>query len=122
GEDGPTHQPVEQTANLRMTPNLSVWRPCDMVESAVAWKAAVASRETPTALIFTRQKTQAQTRDQAAFDSVHRGGYVLRDGGGSPQAILIATGSEVGLAMQAAELLEAEGINARVVSMPCVEV
>ena len=121
GEDGPTHQPVEQIANLRSTPNLHTWRPCDTVESAVAWKSAIASRSTPTALIFTRQKTQAQTRSAEAFGNIERGGYILADSEGEPQAIIIATGSEVELGVAAAQQLAAEGIQARVVSMPCVE-
>ena len=121
GEDGPTHQPVEQIANLRSTPNLHTWRPCDTVESAVAWKSAIASRSTPTALIFTRQKTQAQARIAEAFGNIERGGYILADSEGEPQAIIIATGSEVELGVAAAQQLAAEGIQARVVSMPCVE-
>jgi transketolase len=122
GEDGPTHQPVEQITNLRTTPNLTTWRPCDTVESAFAWQAAIASTDSPTALIFTRQKTVAQARDQSAFDNVHRGGYILRDTAGDPDAIVIATGSEVELAVAAAESLSAAGVQVRVVSMPCVEV
>ena len=122
GEDGPTHQPVEQITNLRTTPNLDTWRPCDTVESAIAWQSAVASTDRPTALIFTRQKTIAQLRDKATFDNVHRGGYVLRDTQGHPDAIVIATGSEVELAVAAAESLASSNVKVRVVSMPCVEV
>ena len=121
GEDGPTHQPVEQISNLRSTPNLHTWRPCDTVESAVAWKSAVASRSTPTALIFTRQKTQAQQRAAAVFNNIHKGGYILLDCEDSPQVILIATGSEVELAVAAAQKLGAADMRVRVVSMPCVE-
>jgi transketolase len=122
GEDGPTHQPVEQLANLRTTPNLATWRPCDTVESAVAWKSAIASRSTPTALVFTRQKTTAQVRSEEAFANIERGGYVLYEPAQSPQVALIATGSEVGITLQAAQTLAAQGIAARVVSMPCEEV
>ena len=121
GEDGPTHQPVEQITNLRTTPNLNTWRPCDTVESAIAWQSAIASTDRPTALIFTRQKTVAQARDKATFDNVQRGGYVLRDTQGQPDAIVIATGSEVELAVAAAESLASANIKVRVVSMPCVE-
>lgn len=122
GEDGPTHQPVEQITNLRTTPNLNTWRPCDTVESAIAWHSAVASTDRPTALIFTRQKTVAQARDKATFDNVQRGGYVLRDTQGQPDVIVIATGSEVELAVAAAESLVSANVKVRVVSMPCVEV
>lgn len=121
GEDGPTHQPVEQIANLRSTPNLFTWRPCDTVESAVAWRSAVASRTAPSALIFTRQKTQGQARDKQTFENIQRGGYTLIDCDGDPQAIVIATGSEVEVAVAAAQQLAAEGVCVRVVSMPCVE-
>ena len=121
GEDGPTHQPIEQLANLRSTPGLSTWRPCDTVESAVAWKAAIASKSAPTALIFSRQKTKAQPRDAQTLLEVERGGYILRDSQESPQAIIIATGSEVELAMQAARELDQSGIGVRVVSMPCLD-
>ncbi len=120
GEDGPTHQPVEQLTNLRTTPGLETWRPCDTVESAFAWEAALANRQ-PTALIFTRQNTAAQARDEATFASIERGGYVLLDCDGTPELILIATGSEVELAVDAARTLQAEGVQARVVSMPCAE-
>jgi transketolase len=122
GEDGPTHQPVEQITNLRTTPNLNTWRPCDTVESAIAWQSAIASRETPSALIFTRQKTVAQARDKDTFNNVKRGGYILRDTDGQPDAIVIATGSEVELAVAAAESLASANVQVRVVSMPCVEV
>jgi transketolase len=124
GEDGPTHQPVEQLTNLRTTPGLATWRPCDTVECAVAWEAAIAQRQAPTALIFTRQKTLPQARDAAAFAAVGRGGYVLRaeQGEGCPDAIVIATGSEVALAVTAAERLAGEGLRVRVVSMPSTDV
>jgi len=122
GEDGPTHQPIEQLTNLRTTPGMSLWRPCDTVESAVAWEAAMARRDGPSALVFTRQKTAPQRRDAEAFAAIGRGGYVLyreRDAG-APDAVVIATGSEVGLAMEAAEALAGE-VDVRVVSMPSVD-
>lgn len=118
GEDGPTHQPVEHVASLRLIPRLQVWRPCDTPESAVAWKAALESPSTPTALIFTRQGLPQQSRTPEQLENVARGGYVLKEPGGSPDAILIASGSEVGLAMEAAGELESAGIAVRVVSMP----
>ncbi len=118
GEDGPTHQPIEQIANLRHTPNMSCWRPCDAVESAVAWKAALERTDGPTAMIFSRQNLPHQTRSDEQLANIARGGYILRDTDGQPDAILIATGSEVGLAMDAAEALSAEGKQVRVVSMP----
>ena len=119
GEDGPTHQPIEQIASLRGTPNLNTWRPCDMAESAVAWKSAIERKDGPSALIFTRQNLVHQARDNIQLDNVARGGYVLHDCAGHPEAILIATGSEVALAMQAAEQLALNGRHIRVVSMPC---
>ncbi|WP_415902631.1 transketolase [Neptuniibacter sp. QD29_5] len=118
GEDGPTHQPVEQVANLRHTPNMSTWRPCDAVESAVAWKAALERADGPTAMIFSRQGLPHQARSEEQIANIAKGGYILRDTDGQPDAILIATGSEVGLAMGAAEALASEGTNVRVVSMP----
>jgi len=122
GEDGPTHQPIEQLTNLRTTPGMSLWRPCDTVECAVAWEAAMARRDGPSALVFTRQKTDPQRRDAAAFEAIGRGGYVLRAerDAGAPDAVVIATGSEVGLAMRAAESLAGE-VDVRVVSMPSVD-
>ena len=120
GEDGPTHQPVEQLTNLRTTPGLETWRPCDTVETAVAWQQAVAG-DKPSALIFTRQNTQPQPRSDEVFANIERGGYVLQDGAGAADVILIATGSEVELAVAAAVTLAGEGVNARVVSMPCAE-
>ncbi|MEM6573741.1 MAG: transketolase [Pseudomonadota bacterium] len=120
GEDGPTHQPVEHVASLRLIPNPEVWRPCDTVETAWAWKAAVERRDGPTTLVLTRQGLPHQQRDADTLASVERGGYVLKDSSSeTPALILIATGSEVTLAMAAAETLEAEGIGTRVVSMPC---
>ncbi|MDV7213509.1 transketolase [Azotobacter beijerinckii] len=118
GEDGPTHQPVEQLAGLRSTPNLDTWRPCDAVESAVAWTCAVERRDGPSALVFSRQNLPHQARSEAQIADIARGGYVLKDCAGEPELILIATGSEVGLAVQAFEALTAEGRRARVVSMP----
>ena len=115
GEDGPTHQAVEQTATLRLMPNMSVWRPCDAVESMVAWKAAIERRDGPTSLLFSRQGLPHQARTPEQVSAIERGGYVLREGG---DALLIATGSEVGIAMDAAALLSGRGIEARVVSMP----
>lgn len=122
GEDGPTHQPVEQLTNLRTTPNLNTWRPCDTVETAVAWRSALAAQDRPSALVFTRQKTRAQARGAEAFQNIERGGYVLRGCDGTPDLILIATGSEVELAVQAGEALTREGVNCQVVSMPCCEI
>jgi transketolase len=118
GEDGPTHQPVEHVSSLRLIPNLSVWRPCDTVESAVAWKCAIEESTGPSVLIFTRQNLPHQQRDDEQVSGIGRGGYVLREAGGPLQAIIIATGSEVGLAMSAAEDLAAQNFNVRVVSMP----
>lgn len=122
GEDGPTHQPVEQVASLRTTPNMSTWRPCDTVESAVAWQAAIQRSGGPTSLIFSRQGLDVMPRNAAQVEAVKRGGYVLRDCDSAPQAIIIATGSEVGVAMQAADVLQADGLAVRVVSMPSTDV
>ena len=118
GEDGPTHQAVEQIPTLRMIPNMSVWRPCDTVESAVAWKAGLKKQNGPSCLIFSRQKLEFQERDAQAIANIEKGGYILRDSEGEPDAIVIATGSEVALAVKAAK---ASSKNVRVVSMPCVE-
>jgi len=118
GEDGPTHQPVEQTATLRMIPRMSVWRPCDAVETAVAWKAAVQKNNGPTSLILSRQGLAHQDRTDAQIADIAKGGYILKDSDGAPEAIVIATGSEVGLAMEAAA---ASGKNVRVVSMPSTD-
>jgi transketolase len=117
GEDGPTHQPIEQTATLRLMPNLDVWRPCDSVEAFVAWQVAVENRSTPTALILTRQNLPHQARDAAQIAAIRRGGYVLSDADAA-QAVIIATGSEVGLAVSAQQTLAAKGIAVRVVSLP----
>jgi len=122
GEDGPTHQPVEQLTSLRSTPNLSTWRPCDAVESAVCWKSALERNEGPSALIFSRQNLQHQDRDAEQLAAIARGGYVLKDCEDKPEAILIATGSEVQLAVEAAEALTAQGKQVRVVSMPSTDV
>nr|WP_315298793.1 transketolase [Raoultella terrigena] len=122
GEDGPTHQPVEQIASLRLTPNLSTWRPCDQVESAVAWKYGVERQDGPTALIFSRQNLTQQERTWQQVQDIARGGYILKDCNGQPQLILIATGSEVELAVAAWQQLTAEGVKARVVSMPSTDV
>ena len=122
GEDGPTHQPVEQLAALRATPNLMNWRPCDQVESAVAWKAAIERTDGPTTLIFTRQNLPQQTRSAQQLADISRGGYILCDCTGTPELIIIATGSEVELAMQAATELSAQGRAVRVVSMPSTDV
>ena len=120
GEDGPTHQPVEQVANLRNTPNLHTWRPCDTVESAVSWKSAIERNDGPSALIFSRQGLPHQARDAEQVAAITKGGYILKDCAGTPDAIIIATGSEVSLAVEAAEKLA--GKNIRVVSMPCAEI
>ncbi|HGS4462422.1 TPA: transketolase [Vibrio metschnikovii] len=121
GEDGPTHQPVEQIASLRLTPNMSTWRPCDQVESAVAWKLAIERKEAPSALIFSRQNLAQQPRTAAQVADIAKGGYILKDCAGKPELILIATGSEVELAVKAAEQLTAEGKHVRVVSMPSTD-
>jgi len=123
GEDGPTHQPIEHLASLRMIPHNVVWRPCDAVESAVAWKAAIERKEGPSCLIFSRQNLAHQSRTDAQLGLIEFGGYVLSDPpGGTFDLILIATGSEVDLAMQTARALAPQGIAARVVSMPCTNV
>ncbi|MBH8611281.1 transketolase [Pseudomonas mohnii] len=122
GEDGPTHQPIEQLASLRCTPNLDTWRPADAVESAVSWKHALERKDGPSALIFSRQNLQHQTRSALQIADISRGGYVLKDCAGEPELILIATGSEVGLAVQAFDKLTEQGRKVRVVSMPCTSV
>ncbi|WP_224055899.1 transketolase [Vibrio penaeicida] len=121
GEDGPTHQPVEQIASLRLTPNMSTWRPCDQVESAVAWKLAIERRDGPTSLIFSRQNLAQQERDAAQVADIAKGGYILKDSDGKPELILIATGSEVELTIEAAAQLTAAGKKVRVVSMPSTD-
>ena len=118
GEDGPTHQPVEQTATLRMIPNMHVWRPSDAVESAVAWKVAIERPDGPSTLIFSRQNLMHVSRTADQIAAIEKGGYVLRDCEGTPDAILIATGSEVELVIKAQEALSQSGKNVRVVSMP----
>lgn len=120
GEDGPTHQPVEQVANLRNTPNLNTWRPCDTVESATSWKSAIERQDGPSALIFSRQNLKHQDRTPEQVANIAKGGYILRDCAGTPDAIIIATGSEVELATAAAEQLSNKKV--RVVSMPCAEI
>ncbi|KQO44487.1 transketolase [Pseudomonas chengduensis] len=122
GEDGPTHQPIEQLASLRGTPNLDTWRPADAVESAVAWKYAIERADGPSALVFSRQNLPHQPRDAQQLADIARGGYVLKDSVGEPELILIATGSEVGLAVAAYDKLTAAGHKVRVVSMPSTSV
>ena len=121
GEDGPTHQPVEQMASLRVTPNVSTWRPCDQVESAIAWQYAVERKDGPTALIFSRQNLKQQERTEEQLANVYRGGYILNNCSGTPELILIATGSEVELAVAAYHELTAAGRKVRVVSMPSTD-
>tara|TARA_B110000503_G_scaffold122685_1_gene187525 strand:- start:1551 stop:3545 length:1995 start_codon:yes stop_codon:yes gene_type:complete len=122
GEDGPTHQPVEQLTTLRSTPNLETWRPCDTIESAACWKRALERHNGPSALVFSRQNLTAQLRSKQQVADISRGGYILYEASGDLDAIIIATGSEVGLALDSANLLSEKGINARVVSMPCAEI
>ncbi|MCQ4233988.1 transketolase [Pseudomonas stutzeri] len=122
GEDGPTHQPIEQLTSLRTTPNLDTWRPADTVESAVAWKYALERKDGPSALIFSRQNLPFHVRDNETEAAIARGGYILKNCVGEPELILIATGSEVSLAVQAADQLAAQGRKVRVVSMPCTSV
>ena len=119
GEDGPTHQAVEQIPTLRMIPRMDVWRPCDTVETAVAWRKAIEKNDGPSCLIFSRQGLPFQSREAAQIADIERGGYVLRDCDGTPDAIVIATGSEVGIAVEAAT---ASSKKVRVVSMPCTSV
>jgi len=122
GEDGPTHQPIEQLANLRTTPNMSVWRPCDAVETAVAWKLALLRRSGPTSLVFSRQGLPHQTRSDDQLAGIERGAYVLEDCQGQSELIVIATGSEVSIARDAVKALQANGVKARLVSMPSTDV
>lgn len=122
GEDGPTHQPIEQVANLRLTPNLVTWRPCDAAETAVAWKSAIERTDGPSALVFSRQGLPAQPRSTEQLADVARGGYILKDSASAPDVILIGTGSEVGVAMAAADQLSESGVAVRVVSMPSTSV
>ena len=122
GEDGPTHQPIEQVASLRLTPNMSTWRPCDQVEAAVAWKFAIERKVGPTALILSRQNLAQQDRNNEQLANIAKGGYVLKDCTGKPDLILIATGSEVELAVESAAQLTSQGKQVRVVSMPATDV
>ena len=122
GEDGPTHQPVEHIASLRLMPNMSVWRPCDTVETAVAWRCALENDTGPTSLVLTRQGVPHQNRAAQQIADIARGGYVLKDCDGMPDILLIATGSEVSLAIEAAEALGGDGVRARVVSLPSTDV
>ncbi|XOV78991.1 MAG: transketolase [Aestuariibacter sp.] len=122
GEDGPTHQPVEQMASLRYTPNLQNWRPCDQVESAVAWKCAIENKDGPSTLVFSRQGLAQQPRSDEQLANIQRGGYKLVDCDGQPDVILIATGSEVGITVEAAKQLTAKGTKVRVISMPSTDV
>jgi transketolase len=118
GEDGPTHQPIEKLASLRVIPHIDVWRPCDAVETAVAWGRALDNRNGPTLLVLTRQACTHQARDAAQVTNIARGGYVLIDPPGVPEAIVIATGSEVGIAAEAVRGMNANGHRVRLVSMP----
>ena len=120
GEDGPTHQPIEQVASLRIIPQLELWRPCDAAETAVAWRAAIENRSAPTCLVLTRQAVPPQPRDAAQLAAAARGGYVLIDSDGPPEAIVIATGSEVAIAADAVRAVAATGRRVRLVSMPCL--
>ena len=121
GEDGPTHQPVEHSASMRLIPNLSLWRPADTVESAVAWRLAAESTDQPFSMVFSRQTLPFQQRSEQQIEDIKKGGYVLKDANGDADVILIATGSEIGLAMDSAVELEKDGVAVRVVSMPSVD-
>lgn len=121
GEDGPTHQPVEQTPTLRLIPNMHLWRPCDAVESAVAWRQAIEKTDGPSCLLFTRQGVKHQARSEQQVADIAKGAYVLADCEGDAELIIIATGSEVGIAMEATQALQAQGKNVRLVSMPSAE-
>jgi transketolase len=118
GEDGPTHQPIEHLASLRLIPHMDLWRPCDAVETAAAWGTAIENRDGPTCLIFTRQPVVHQARDAAQLAAIKRGGYVLIESDGAPEAIVIATGSEVGIAADAVRSVAGTGRKIRLVSMP----
>ncbi|MDD2724466.1 MAG: transketolase [Methylovulum sp.] len=122
GEDGPTHQPIEQTATLRLIPNMQVWRPCDAVETSVAWRSAIERKDGPSVLVFSRQNLTHVPRNQEQIDAISRGAYIVADSEGVADAIIIATGSEVELALKAAEQLKASGKNIRVVSMPSTNI
>ncbi|PCJ27774.1 MAG: transketolase [SAR86 cluster bacterium] len=121
GEDGPTHQPIEQLSNLRTTPNMSVWRPCDNVESAVAWKMAIERQDGPTALVFSRQALKHQARSDQQLNDISRGAYILKDCEGEPTVIILATGSEVAICMDAVDTLQQQGVKARMVSLPSID-
>jgi len=121
GEDGPTHQPIEHVTTLRTIPNMSVWRPCDAVESAIAWKKAIERTNGPTSLIFSRQNLPHQNRSAEQLANVEKGGYILYDCAGEPEAVIIATGSEVEFAVEAAQQLNEQGKKVRVVSMPSAD-
>lgn len=121
GEDGPTHQPIEQLPSLRLIPNLDVWRPCDLTETAVAWQMALERADGPSAMALSRQKLPHQPRQSDGIEGIRRGGYILRESAAHPQGIIMASGSEVGLAVEAADALEARGYAIRVVSVPCLE-
>ena len=122
GEDGPTHQPIEHAASLRLIPNLEVWRPCDTVETAVAWAAAIERKTGPTALLLTRQNVPFVKRDEKTIAGIRNGGYILSEANGTPRTILIATGSEISLALEAQKQLQAQGVPVRVVAMPSTSV
>jgi transketolase len=122
GEDGPTHQPVEHLPSLRIIPNMTVWRPCDSTETAIAWADAIERKNGPSTLALTRQALPPQTRTDQQIANIRRGGYVLKDSEGTPDVILIATGSEVAIAVEAAGLLQQNGKRVRVVSMPSTNV
>jgi transketolase len=121
GEDGPTHQPVEHAATLRLLPNMHVWRPCDTVETAAAWSSAIERSDGPSSLLLSRQNLAFQNRSSEQVAAISRGAYVLSEASGTPRAVIIATGSEVSLALAAQQALAAEGIAVRVVSMPCTQ-
>lgn len=121
GEDGPTHQPVEHAAMLRMTPGMSVWRPADLMETAVAWQFALEHHNGPTSLLLSRQNLPALPHGETAAELIKKGGYIIKDCDGTPDALLIATGSEVQLAIAAAEQVQTQGLKVRVISMPCAE-
>jgi len=119
GEDGPTHQPIEHVSSLRIVPNMNVWRPCDAVETITSWCHAIENQSGPTSLILTRQKLNHQLRSEEQVQAIKKGGYILKDSKNTPEIILIATGSEVSVAMESAKMLDSDGIDVRVVSMPC---
>ena len=121
GEDGPTHQPIEHAAMLRMTPNMQVWRPADLTETAVAWQQAIGHHQGPSSLLLSRQNLPALVHSESSSADIKRGGYILQDTAQAPDAILIATGSEVQIAIAAANLVKNQGLQVRVVSMPCAE-